>query len=497
MTIVQTTAGPVEGIERRGILRFAGVPFAAPPVGALRFAPPAPVERWTEIRDASRFGPIAPQSASPLEGLLGAERTVTSEDCLTLNVFTPAADDARRPTMVWIHGGGFTGGSGSSPMYEATNMVTRGDVVVVTVNYRLGVLGFMDVSELDPSAPSSGLHGILDQVAALRWVRDNAAAFGGDPDNVTIFGESAGGMSVGTLLAAKSARGLFHRAIPQSGAGHHALSQSRSREFTNMFLELTGSKTIEDLRALSVDAILDAQDKIGVEAGRAAVASSTELHQLMAFVPTVDGVELSSTPIEIAQAGDAAAVDLLIGATAEEWRLFSMMMPSPEDDVHIADRLRGVFPGGRADEVVAAYRDALGADATTKDVFNAVMTDAMFAVPASRLADAYASNGQRTFRYRFSWQTPVFGGQLGACHAIELPFVWDNRTRGLENFVGTDSPDALAHSMQDAWIAFARSGDPGWPALNGQARPVMDFNTENQLIDDPDAERHALWEGVL
>ena len=220
--IATTTAGTVRGRERRGVLLFAGIPYAAPTGGARRFAPPEPVEPWSGERDATRFGPIAPQPGGVLGGMFTMGRVDAGEDCLSLNVQTPGLDDAGRPVMVWIHGGGFTSGTGATPWYDGTALCTRGDVVVVTLNYRLGALGFLHTAGLG-GHPSSGLVGILDQVAALEWVRDNIASFGGDPDQVTIFGESAGGMSVGVLLGLPAARGLFRRAIAQSGAASNVL----------------------------------------------------------------------------------------------------------------------------------------------------------------------------------------------------------------------------------------------------------------------------------
>jgi para-nitrobenzyl esterase len=221
MTIVATTGGPVQGREKDGIFDFRGIPYAAPPVGELRFRPPQPVEPWADVRDVTRFGPMAPQNQGAMEAMFGAPPRPMDEDCLTLNVWTPGCDDAKRPVMVWIHGGAFLYGTGATPWYDGRTFA-RNDVVLVTINYRLGALGFLHVD-------GQGNNGILDQVAALEWVRDNIAAFGGDPGNVTAFGESAGAMSVGTLLGLPAAKGLFVKAIPESGAAHSARSTPRPR----------------------------------------------------------------------------------------------------------------------------------------------------------------------------------------------------------------------------------------------------------------------------
>ena len=230
--IVSTAQGQLEGAQSGDIIRFLGVPFAAPPVGDLRFQPPAPVAPWDGVRPALAHGARSWQESAGVTAMLGDDASGTDEDCLYLNVFTPACDDARRPVMVWIHGGGFVNGSGSTPWYDGSALAARGDVVVVTINYRLGALGFLWLGDLDPRLRSSGVNGLLDQAAALQWVHDNIAAFGGDPESVTIFGESAGAMSVSTLLALPAARGLFHRAIAQSGAAHNVFDTELASAIT-------------------------------------------------------------------------------------------------------------------------------------------------------------------------------------------------------------------------------------------------------------------------
>src|SRR5262245_31230804 len=313
MTTTRTAQGLVEGSERDGILRFAGIPFAAPTTGGRRYRPPEPHESWEGVRSATACGPTAPQ-IDAMAAMFGAQPEPQDEACLYLNVFTPAVDDARRPVMVWIHGGAFVLGSGSGPGYDGSSLARRGDVVVVSINYRLGALGFLHLAELSGDYASSGNLGILDQIAALEWVRDNIAAFGGDPDNVTIFGESAGGMSVGTLLGTPAARGLFHKAIPQSGAAHNASPAAHASEVTAQFLQAASLGGLDDLLGLPVEAVVAAQQEFSnrfftsIEA-QLAPGGTVRLP----FQPVVDGQMLDRRPIDNVARGNAAGVPVLIG----------------------------------------------------------------------------------------------------------------------------------------------------------------------------------------
>jgi para-nitrobenzyl esterase len=448
----------------------------------------------------TRFAPISVQNPTPMLTALGAPELPQSEDCLTLTVSTPAVDDAARPVMVWIHGGGFVGGQGSAPLYDGTRLAVRGDVVVVTINYRLGALGFLHLGELDPALASSGCNGILDQVAALGWVRDNIASFGGDPANVTIFGASAGGASVGTLLTLPCARGLFHRAIAQSGAGHFALTRERAAARARRFCELTSCSTVDDLRVIETATILDAQAKLGIEVDAEPITCDGEPAGT-GFEPVVDGALLDAAPIDRARRGDIGAVPLLIGTTDEEWRLFGLVKPAPDSDTALAARFTPLLDD--AGSVSARYRIRLGADAPVADVHDAMMTDLVFRVPMHRLADASASAGNATWLYRFAYRTPIMGGALGACHSLEVPFVFDNRDGLVERFVGEDSPDSLADAMQRAWLAFARYGDPNhdgiphWEPQRGDRRPVIRFDEQTTMTESPEADELAAWDGVL
>jgi len=480
---VDTALGKLEGISGQGVSVFRGIPYAAPPTGSRRFRPPEPASPWSGTRAAAAYAPVAPQLPSPLEALLGS-RAVTWDEaaCLTLNVWTPGTDSSRRPVMVWIHGGAFLNGSGNIPWYDGSSLARRYDVVVVTVNYRLGALGFLHLEdEAGESTAGSGLAGILDQVAALRWVQDNIAAFGGDPGNVTVFGESAGAMSVGTLLALEPARGLFQRAILQSGAGHNAHAREQADRITSEYLQAlgvsgAGGDLASRLRELPVEALLEAQGRVGqayVERG-------------LAFQPVIDGTLLTDLPVSRVAAGSARDVALLAGTNLDEWNLFSAM----------DTRAGGLDEAGLVDAIGGAFRDRAAAE-------SAVAEYRTFRIPAIRLAEAQQAAGGHAWMYLFTWPSPAFDGRLGSCHALEIAFVFDNLTKpGADLFVGADAPTSLADSMSAAWTAFARHGRPEggsageWPEYEPAARSTMIFDVESRVESDPMGSERLQWEGV-
>jgi para-nitrobenzyl esterase len=499
-TITETTGGTVQGREKDGIVLFAGIPYAASPTGDRRFRPPEPRDPWTGTLDARRFGKVSWQSPRGLGGLLSGPPPDCDEDCLTLNVVTPAVDDGARPVMVWIHGGAFIGGSGSTPWYNGTSFASRGDVVVVTLNYRLGALGFLHLGEVGGEAyASSGLSGILDQAAALQWVRDNIANFGGDPGNVTVFGESAGGMSVGTLLGLPEASGLFHRAIAQSGASSNLIDAGDASLVTKAFLSVLGTDDMGGLLDASPEQILDAQTKVGEEIAAHPERYGTSARRAtgLPFQPVIDGIRLPRSPLD-AVADGAARVPLLVGTNADEWNLFALMNPGPTDDdgiIRAVDRL-----GASGAEALATYRRARPA-ASPAELWSAIMTDSVFRMPAIRLLEAQAANRpDDTFAYWFTWATPAFDGRLGSCHALEIPFVFNTLTSpGADLLLAGDPPESLALAMQDAWIAFARTGNPShdgigeWPAYDATRRATMEFSTQVGIVDDPGADERSLW----
>jgi len=496
--IVRTPYGQVAGEQRDGMAAFRGIPYARAPVGELRFRAPGPPEPWSDVRDATRFGPIAMQNPSPMDTIFGAvQRPAMSEDCLSLNVWTPGLDGGGRPVMVWIHGGAFVGGSGSTPWYDGTAFVTRGDVVVVTLNYRLGALGFLHLADLGGDGfAGSGNAGILDQVAALRWVRESIAAFGGDPENVTIFGESAGAMSVGTLLGLPAARGLFRRAILQSGGASNVKSAEQATEIAGQILaalEVAPEQT-EKLREMPAEALLKAQ----------ATVSEANRNGGIPFEPVIDGVVLPGPALDAVAAGSAAGVSMLVGTTLDEMRLFTAFDPTAgvADEADLLKRCAAIFGSTeRGSAALAAYRRTRP-EAALDDVWSAIATDQVFRVPAVRLLDRQSRHQEQSWMYLFTWASPAFGGRLGSCHALEIPFVFNTLDApGASGFTGGTTPEmrTLADTMQDAWIAFARTGDPNhpdlpaWPRYEPSRRATMVLGSSCAPAEDLYAELEV-WE---
>jgi para-nitrobenzyl esterase len=502
-TMVETANGKVAGkrVPEGDVEMFRGIPYAGAPVGSGRFRPPPPPPSWTGVRDATRFGPAAPQNPGVMQTLWGSRQLETDENCLTLNVWTPATDAGRRPVMLWIHGGAFLDGSGAIPWYDGRNFVRSGDVVVVTINYRLGALGYLHLADLGGEAyASSGNCGLLDQVAALSWVRDNIAAFGGDPGNVTVFGESAGAMSIGALLASPAARGLFHRAILQSGAGANVSDRDRATDMAVQTLDALGltpdAAGLARLHEVPFARLLEAQEVVN---------SRHPTDTQLSYQPVVDGTALPRPALEAIEGGSAVGVAVLCGTTLEEMRLFTLLdneLTSGGEDV-VVTRAAAAF-GERATEVVSSYRDGRP-DASVTDVFVAMATDLVFRIPAIRLLERQSAVSPDCWSYLFTMRSTSFGGGLGSCHVLDIPFVFDNLERpGVSLFTG-DPPGAqqLATQMHRAWIAFARSGNPNhdglppWPRYEAGQRATMELGETCQLIDDPMGAERALWDGVI
>ena len=499
--IARTKSGQVEGSHEDGIYIFKGIPFAAPPVGELRWMPPQPVKAWSGVRPAKKFGPIAPQN--PMTGgLIVHGEQPQSEDCLFLNVRTPGLDNRRRPVMVWIHGGAFNLGSGSEAMYDSDRLTRRGDIVLVTTNYRLGQLGFLRLKEATGGKiPATGNEGLLDQVAALKWVRDNIAAFGGDPANVTVFGESAGAMSIGCLMAMPAARGLFHKAILESGVGSTAVSLEESLAVTERFLRALNIKSddVKALRALTLKQILETDMKM-----RSALAGPGEAPRLTVVAPVIDGETIPGVPNEVARKGSAKDIPAIIGTNLDEFKLFSAMQPPgiKIDEAVLQRRLGAFLPEKDIKDVISAYRkerENRGELAGPADLLNAIQTDLMFRMPALGLVEAQQANKQKAYSYLFTWKSPVMGGALGACHALEIGFVFGGYDA---TFCGTGpEADKLSESIQDAWVAFARTGDPSceslgkWPVY-GKNRQTMLLGRDSRVAAAPYDEERRAWDKV-
>ena len=469
--VVGTRDGLVRGRRLMGVDRYLGIPYAT----AARFAVPAPPGAWDGTFDADAIGPIAPQEAG---AQFQRADLAQSEDCLSVNVWTPAgagAGDAGRPVLVWIHGGAFRQGSGASPLYDGTRLAARGDVVVITLNYRLGVLGFLGHATLgDGDDTVRANWGLLDQVEALGWVRDNAAAFGGDPGNVTIFGESAGAVSVSLLCTMAAAKGLFHKAVVQSGAPITATWAATEQ----LAEEVAAAAGVADVAALRT---LPLQDLI------AAQAQVTQGGVGRMFTPCLDGHVLSSPPLAALAAGSAAGIPMVLGTNVDEWKLFAPADPRSRtlDEDRLRLRLSRWWPAERVDtviDVVRHARAARGEPTEPRDLFFAIESERIFRVPSLRAADAQADQAP-TFVYLFGWGSPAMRGWLGACHGLEIAFVFGNQGSGeLAAFTGSGpDADALGEQMMDAWIAFARTGDPStdalpWPRHDAAARPTMVFD---------------------
>jgi len=498
--VVATKSGKIEGKFENGLYIFRGIPYAAPPVGELRWLPPQPVKKWDGIREAKEFGSIAPQTVMPLGPFGQAPQPPQSEDCLFLNVWTPGLDNARRPVMVWIHGGAFTIGSGSDIMYDTGILPRRGNIVMVSMNYRLGTLGFLRLKDVTGGKiPATGNEGLLDQVLALKWVKDNISAFGGDPGNITVFGESAGAMSIGSLMAVPAARGLFHKGILESGSGDFAISLEDANFNGRLFLETAGIKEndVKALQALTPSQLLEIEKKM--IAGRLGRGKNPEV---TFTVPVIDKDIIPEGINKLARQGYSKEITTLVGTNLNEWKLFTMMEPGFDkiDEAGILNRLNKVMSASDVKTLVSAYRQIRtkrGDTTTPADIFTAIFGDFMFRMPGINLVEAQQANQQAAYNYLFTWKSPAMDGVLGACHGLEISFVFGT----LNDMFSGSGPEAdkLAKCMQDAWLAFARTGDPScesigkWPVYGGK-RMTMILDKDCHVEAAPYDEERQAWD---
>jgi carboxylesterase type B len=509
--VVRTTHGAVQGLVTDGVYAFLGVPYAAPPFGARRLRPPEPVESWSGTRDAVKLGAEPPQVAPPSAGgpdagatedwgdVAGAfeavERATASQDCLNVNLWTPDPGAAGLPVMVWIQGGMFE--LSSTAAYDGSRFARDG-VVCVVINWRPGAEGFVYLADGIANL------GLLDQVAALQWVREEIAAFGGDPDNVTVFGESAGAMSIGALLATPRATGLFRRAILQSGAAQHVTPPEDALRVAGYLAGAMGvPATREEIAGAGVGRLLDAQAQLKADLlahpdparwGLSVVTTT------MPWQPVVDGDVLPVPPMDLITAGSAAGVDVLIGTNVDDWRLWLLVSGAM---ARITDEILVGPVSAYGYQSLAAYGlDPVTALATYRhrypaagpgDLLTKVQTDWWMRLPAIRLADAH--HGAPTYMYEFAWPSPG----LGAVHALEVPFVFDTVDPHAPLFgplLGPNPPQELARTMHSCWVAFAATGDPGWPRYDPATRLTMRFDTTSQVVQDPRAWERELWDGI-
>ncbi|MFF3572279.1 carboxylesterase/lipase family protein [Nocardia jiangxiensis] len=475
-TIVSVTGGKVRGVTRDGIATFLGIPYAAAPIGPARFELPARVPDWDGVRDALEYGGTCAQSPypKPIHALLGSDG-IPGDEYLNVNVWTPEAGGSGLPVLVWIHGGAFVRGSNARPIYDGASFARDG-VVTVSINYRLGISGFAAI----PDAPlNRGLH---DQVFALRWVQENIAAFGGDPANVTVFGESAGGMSIAALIASPLTDGLFRRAIIQSGNGIGIARAEDARRVAAVLADKAGiAPTAAAFGELGPDRLRAAQDAMALELMQdpdpARWGETVISHGLgvMSLFPVIDGELVEDLSSTVLAAQPDRAVPLLIGCTAEEFRFFTvpagLAAGITDETLPFVLRRYGLDP--ELAQLYAANRPG----ASAADVFNAIVTDVAFREDSVRIAESVAAAGQPTYMYEFGWRSGIEG--LGACHVLEVPFVFD-RLDAAVSLTGPNPPQALADRVHRAWVDFATHGDPGWSRFSAAHRAV-------QVFDDPDS----------
>ncbi|HEY4473085.1 MAG TPA: carboxylesterase/lipase family protein [Stellaceae bacterium] len=506
-TIVETVSGKIRGSIQAGIHAFKGIPHGASTSGANRFQAPRLPEPWAGVRDALALGGRAPQwQGAPtrrpgMATLLGpVDTSAETEDCLNLHVWTPGLDGGKRPVMVWLHGGAFHFGSANRAVTDGTNLARRGDVVVVAVNHRLNILGHLDLSAFGGERYAhSGNAGVLDLVAALEWVRDNVERFGGDPSNVTIFGESGGGGKVSVLLAMPAARGLFHRAVIQSGASVRVSTRERAAALAEAALQQLGvtRNSLDKLQTLPVAQLVAAITPAKQAVGRAPLP----LIDRYDFGPVVDGRDLPEQPCDPAPAGFSDDIPLLIGDTKDEATRFladdDAVWNRTLTEAQLRERLSAIA-GGEADRLLDLYRTR-DPKANPAELLIAALTHGQFWIRSALFAERKsAKRAAPVYMYSLAWETPAFGGRLKSPHALDLSFVFDT-TDVAEATAGAPGARELAAIMSASWIAFARSGKPqidalpNWPAYSADQRAVMVFDRECRTVTDPDRDARLLW----
>ncbi|HEY5978804.1 MAG TPA: carboxylesterase family protein [Microlunatus sp.] len=484
----RTSLGRLRGRWETGSAVFRGIPFAEPPVGDLRFAAPRPAPAWSGTREARSFGPPPPQGGH--FGMDARPDDAAGDDWLTVNVWSPEpGPGGGLPVMVWIQGGAYVIGMSGLPEYDGGRLARDGGVVVVTFNYRVGIEGFAQLE----GAPSN--RGLLDQVAALEWVRDNIRAFGGDPDRVTVFGQSAGGGSVAALLAMDRAAGLFRRAVVQSMPGTFFSTELAADIAAACTAELGLRPSVADLAGVDPRRLATSADTVGATMDRRTSRWGRPAHRLIPFSPVVDGEVLTATPWQALADGRARDVDLLAGHTRDEQRLFTAMggLLGEVTEELATTALEVLAPGPGGARRYAEAFPASGPD----ELYELVNSDWLFRMPSLQLAEAQAAPGGRAFGYELTWPAPGLGGIFGACHGLDVPLVFGNLDRGQPAMLIGESPapeaEAMSAQMLRAWAAFAHRGDPGWPAYDTDRRLVQLFDTAPTVVADPEGRSRRIW----
>lgn len=492
--VVTTTKGKLKGIEEDGISVFRGIPFAAPPVGDLRWQAPEPVAPWSGEREALKFGSSAMQglNTTPIQELIGIPTEETKEDCLYLNVWTPGLDNKKRPVMVWIHGGGNTMGSGSQPRANGKFLAERGDVVMVTTNYRLGAFGFLYLPELG----ASGNEALLDQVAALKWVRQEIENFGGDPANVTVFGQSAGGVDIVQLMGLEAAKNCFDKAVPMSGSLSSQASKSEASAIAAKFIEKFGG--IEKLKNTSAQEIMAYQIELAPALGQGA-----------RFGSVLDGQVIKEDAADrIAVGAQTKGMPIMIGCTRDELALFFVPNPALADlTIEGLEAVAEPIFGDKIKTIIQVHekaRKSRGQDVAPLSLWIAMMTDQLFRLPAIRVAELQSKHTPNTWMYLFDYESPSWEGRLGASHSIDIPFIWGTHgIKSMKEYCGQgEAVSRLSDVMMETYLAFARNGDPSneslpdWPRYDAQTRATMRLGEKCFIENAPmDEERRAVVEG--